>query len=265
MTGFSEKSLLALGECYVYGLVNPLTNKLFYIGKGTRNRVFDHELEALGSEDQEALKLNVIREIKAMGKEVRKVIFAYGLNTDEAIAAEAALINAFRLFGDAELTNLASGHHCHTAYTVEEFEREFAAEPLTAEDVKHNLVIIKINRLYQRNMTPLELYNCTRGVWRMSRARAEASDYVLAVYHSLVVGVYKPDRWYSCGEAAERLKEFRDIDLTSEAVKRRLFFEDSNYDDVDEVKGIYLGRTIKHLGYNDKAQNPITYISREIK
>ena len=40
MDHFSEKSLLSLGEYYVYGLIDPRDKKIFYIGKGTENRVF---------------------------------------------------------------------------------------------------------------------------------------------------------------------------------------------------------------------------------
>ena len=47
MDKFSEKSLIALGNFYVYGLIDPRTNQLFYIGKGKDNRVFEHEKESI--------------------------------------------------------------------------------------------------------------------------------------------------------------------------------------------------------------------------
>ena len=45
---------------YVYALVDPRDQKIFYIGKGKDNRVFQHAEAAL-NENEESLKLNTIR------------------------------------------------------------------------------------------------------------------------------------------------------------------------------------------------------------
>ena len=42
LNGFSEKALDALNGFYVYALIDPRNEKVFYIGKGTGNRVFSH-------------------------------------------------------------------------------------------------------------------------------------------------------------------------------------------------------------------------------
>lgn len=259
MTEFSEKSLSALGDFYVYGLIDPRSKLVFYIGKGKGNRVFQHELESLNSPDSEKLKLKTIAEIKADGKEVEKIIFNCNLTENEAFAAEAALINAFNYLSDAGLSNEASGHHFHKAHSVEEFERLYGAEALKKEDIKHNLLIIKVNRFYNRKMTPKEIYDAVRGAWWVSSYNAKRVDYVLGVYHSLVVGVYKPDEWYEFGLNRELVPEHsKDIEVT-DSNKKKKYFVDSDYEVLDENKQIYYGKTIEDIGYNAKAQNPITY------
>ena len=95
----------------MYGLIDPRSKQIFYIGKGTKNRVFEHEKESLGSPDNETLKLKNIADIKNAGFEVEKIIINSNLTEEEAFAAEASLINAFNYVGDAGLTNIVAGHH----------------------------------------------------------------------------------------------------------------------------------------------------------
>ena len=265
MDTFSEKSLLSLGDYYVYGLIDPRTNQIFYIGKGTGNRVFEHEKESLNSPNSDKLKLKTISEINALGLDVKKIIINSNLTETEAFAAEAALINAFNYVSGAKLTNIVAGHHSAEALSVEDFEKIYGAEELREEDVKHKILVIKINKLYRRNMSDDELYDSVRGVWRASMNNARSATYVFGVYNSLIVAVYKPTRWYKCKEAPE--KRPRQDEILTPQTENRIFFVDEGFEkgcQHDENEAFYLGKSIAGLKLNQGAQNPITYLNPKL-
>lgn len=261
MEKFSEKSLLSLGDFYVYGLIDPRTNEIFYIGKGSGNRVFNHELESLKSADSDKMKLKTISEIKSAGLDVKKIIINHNLSEAEAFAAEAALINAFNYVSNIGLTNIASGHHFKEALSVEDYEKEYGAEELTESDIKHKILVIKINRLFHRNIAPDELYDCVRGVWRASLANVKDVEYVFGVFNQLIVAVYKPTRWYKCKDEGGR-RPRQDEVLTPKS-ENRIFFVDENFEKgvaLDENQKFYNGKSIAKLKASQSAQNPITYL-----
>lgn len=265
MDTFSEKSLLSLGDYYVYGLIDPRTNQIFYIGKGTGNRVFEHEKESLNSPNSDKLKLKAISEINALGLDVKKIIINSNLTETEAFAAEAALINAFNYVSGVGLTNIVAGHHSAEALSVEDFEKIYGAEELREEDVKHKILVIKINKLYRRNMPDDELYDSVRGVWRASMNNARSATYVFGVYNSLIVAVYKPTRWYKCKEALE--KRPRQDEILTPQTENRIFFVDEGFEKGfphDENEAFYLGKSIAGLKLNQGAQNPITYLNPKL-
>ena len=233
----------------------------FYIGKGTKNRVFEHEKESLGSPDSEKLKLKTIADIKNAGFEVEKIIINSNLTEEEAFAAEASLINAFNYVGDAGLTNIVAGHLSAEALSVDEYERINGAAPLEKKDIRHKILVIKINRLYQRGMDEKVLYDAVCGVWRVSKEKVRTVEYVFGVYNSLIVAVYKPSEWFVCKEAKDRLPR-QDIVLTPKT-ENRLFFVDERYEQgfpLDENESFYIGKSIAGLQLNQSAQNPITYL-----
>ena len=88
---FKQTVIEAL-QYYVYCLVDPRDNKIFYVGKGYGNRVFNHAADSL-NENLDSLKLNTIRDICKEGLEVGYYIIRHGLSENEAYIVESALID----------------------------------------------------------------------------------------------------------------------------------------------------------------------------
>lgn len=47
---------------------------------------------------------------------------------------------------------------------------------------KHNLLLVKINKIYKDNMSDEDLYNAVRGLWRAISNNLPKIDYVLGLY-----------------------------------------------------------------------------------
>jgi hypothetical protein len=263
MKFFSEKAIEALNGFYVYALVDPRNDKVFYVGKGTGNRVFSHEIESGKSRESEKKKLQHIREIENCGYSVRRLIINWGLTENEAFIAEATLINLLNRMPDIQLTNEVSGHHVHESLTTEEFELQYGAVPLEKEDIKHSILVIKINKLYRRGMSDAELYDSVRGFWAASLKSIEARKvkYVFGVYNGLILGVYKPDAWHYGYEMIDTPQ--RDIldPEGFERLKNRVYFVCNDYRNLDDEGTFYLHKSIVNLKVNQSAQNPISYLA----
>ena len=131
--------------------------------------MFSHEIESGKLPESEKKKLQKIRDIEENGYSVKRLIVNWGLSEDEAFIAEATLINLLNRMPEIQLTNEVSGHHVHESLTTEEFELMYGAVPLEKEEIKHSILVIKINKLYRRGMSEAELYDVGQpqaGLWR---------------------------------------------------------------------------------------------------
>lgn len=98
---------------YVYELVRP-DGRVFYVGKGCRSRVNQHESEARSN--CHCYKCNVIRKIWREGGQIEKRIVFKTANEQEAYDYEADLI---KFYGRENLTNKSDGGEVPRNYSIE--------------------------------------------------------------------------------------------------------------------------------------------------
>lgn len=189
MQSFSPKTIEQL-QYYVYVYSDPDTKKPFYVGKGKGNRVFDHL-----SDESDSEKVKKIQSLLADGKEPIIEILVHGVDEETAFKVEAAAID---LIGIENLTNRQRGHQSSTYGKIEVslLEARYNCEELILEDFSDDVILIRINRLYHNDMTQSELYEATRGYWRVNLEQAQKVKYVLAVYYGMVLEVYEIAQWF---------------------------------------------------------------------
>ena len=177
---------------YVYRLIDPRNGETFYVGKGQENRIFAHARGDLtdDAEQKDAvdLKLQRIKEIKAVGLEVSHVVHRHGIDNERvAYEIEAALIDAY-----PGLANKVKGQGAKSfgLRHAEQIIREYEAEPF---HVSHHLILISIGvRFDYENFS---VYEAVRCAWKVNKSRAEKCEIVLARKGRLIVGVFRPTKW----------------------------------------------------------------------
>jgi hypothetical protein len=239
---FSQKVQEELGY-YVYCLVDPRDKKIFYVGKGVGNRVFAHVNDALENIDYITDKIDTIKEILAAGLKVDHYIIRHKLTEEDAFTVESVLID-FLTHPDFNkeniLTNLVAGHHQwdEGIMTVDEIKQIYDCEPICLKK-GHKLLMVNLNRSYRKGV---DLYNITRGDWRVSKSHADQVTYLLGVYKGIVRCVIKPtSRWQP---------------LTSGGSATR-YYVDGIIDDI-EGNALYLNKDV--TAYPFPSRGAIRYI-----
>lgn len=98
------------------------------------------------------------------------------------------------------------------------------------------IIGFNITKSYQRHERP-NIYECTRKYWRLNVRRAKNADLALGICSGIIIGVFKPLRWYK-----------------SEGYPGRWEF------DGEEIENSsYLNMDIS--AFMGKRQNPVMYIN----
>lgn len=228
---------------YVYVYIDPRTDTVFYVGKGVGDRVLSHLNDAEDSE-----KVRRIRELRELKLEPKIEILKHGLgNNAEALLVESTAID---LLGLNALTNLVKGHGAseNGRAALSDLIDDLDA---TEAKITDPVLLININRLYRYGMSPMELYDATRGVWVLDPNRAEKAKFAFAVYHGIVREVYEIATWLSAGSTHYHTRLADDVSDPT-----RYEFVGKVAD--ENVRRKYRGKSVRHC-LTKGSQNPIKY------
>ncbi|MCH5267338.1 MAG: HNH endonuclease, partial [Lachnospiraceae bacterium] len=99
-------------------------------------------------------------------------------------------------------------------------------------------------------MTETELYDITRGYWRINIKRAQYVDYAMSVYKDTIKEVYKIEKWLPAGTIP------RTTLPDAEVPEGRYEFKGKIAD--KEIRDKYIGKSIANIS---TCQNPIKYFN----
>ena len=112
-------------------------------------------------------------------------------------------------------------------------------------------ILIRINKLYHYGMTPTELYDATRGVWRVGPKREQAK-YAFGIYKGIVREVYAISHWLRAGSTFST----RD----PRGVKRRDRWEFVGTVAPEAIRKKYVDRAVDRY-FSQGNQNPVKYVN----
>lgn len=230
---------------YVYLYIDPRDGKPFYVGKGHGERVLEHL-----DDTSDSRKVETINELIERGWSPRLEILAHGLEDEEtAFRVESAAID---LLGLSELTNKVRGWKSLQTgrMTLDQLIGYYAADPV---EITHPVLLIRVNQLYRHNMSEKELYEVTRGIWKLGERRNQA-QYALAVYEGVVREVYEIDNWT---QAVATPYETRDLSTLDDTAGR---WEFVGHVAPFDIRSVYRLRSVR--AYSKKGnQSPTIYVN----
>ena len=243
---------------YVYALRNPLDGRVFYVGKGVDDRVFDHandDIDIADDQTETSMKVEVIRQIYSAGKQVEAWIIQHGLSDDaHAFHTESAVYGTLKLLDPTldndtfVLTNIVAPptHNEFGLMSVDEVLALYGEEADTSL-IPHNSMFIKPTTTWYKGMSPEDLKEYTRGWWPLMGSRARSIRYVFSAPNLVIRAVWEvsPDCWREQGPGDHGWEDILDKRAIGKEQKDRWGF-DGGKDVTFERFEKLLNKSVRH-------------------
>jgi hypothetical protein len=194
---FEPGEYAQIGRKYVYALQDPDDQRIFYVGQGTGNRVFEHLDRAeilLQSRKRLTSKFEAIHAVWRKAKDVQLIILAGGLSDREADLVESVTLDALNLSSNGELTNAIAAPHS-SMVRVEDLAA--SAYPYVNPGLQYLKVLLLPAQRRQKNK---DVYERCRRSWKVAKKHRasgteEQAAYAVAIVGGVSVGAYRITKW----------------------------------------------------------------------
>jgi hypothetical protein len=129
--------------------------------------------------------------------------------------------------------------------TANEVKRLYNAPPL--QKLEHEVVIININKSYQKGNGVLSIYDATHEAWVISEKKRTNLKFALSEYRGTIVGVFAIRDWY-------KVEKSNSLGFSGKLDRWGFNGEEASPD----IMKLYLNKSIKHIKKRGAA-NPIRY------
>ena len=179
---------------YVYALQDPRDGKVFYVGQGQGNRVFDHLAEAqnaLGSDRNVSSKVIRILDIWKNGEDVLWNIIAHGVPDESIDYVESSVIDALSISQNGQCLNEVSGPRSSMLTAGE--VASLGATNINPEKYYPCVFIFPIHNALESSRE--NVYEATRASWCISGQYRIINSYAVGVKHGISLGGFKINSW----------------------------------------------------------------------
>lgn len=270
---------------YVYILVDPDTHKIFYVGKGKKDRVFDHTNEVKKKLKNNDAKITSEKEKKIADIILRTkqsplmYIIRYNLEENEAFLIESVLIDllnkgVFNLpqlsiagieMEPDTLSNIQGGHSMNNGSisTVKELYQIMGSKPIDLDNKTKraiipgqspiNLLIAKLPSYRGTIKSDDERRIRTKGNWPLGRRRIDNlikqdNDlYIAAAEDGIITAVYKINK--------DNVKWIMKDDPSNNTKSERVNFDITLLSPGDPISKELIGKNV----FFNKSQFPVIY------
>ena len=123
---------------------------------------------------------------------------------------------------------------------------------MTNINITEPALLIRIPKLFEEEMTDKQLYEATRGVWKVGSER-EKAEYALCVANGVVQEVYRIEKWQLAGTTTYETRPQGDV-----SVSGRWEFVGKVAPDI--IRNKYIRKSV--ADYFEKGNaNPINYLN----